>query len=261
MTEEHAPGPPSLHRADGIARLTLNRPAQRNRLHREDLEALRAHLGAIAADPTLRAVVLAARGPAFCSGYHLGEFDAADDASTRHGPRLFEQTVDALEALPLPTIARLQGGVYGGATDLALACDLRVGVDTMELRMPAAALGLHFYAGGLRRFVERLGLQAAKRIFLLGEPIGAAELLRIGYLDACVGADALDATVDAMATRLVALAPLALAGMKASLNEIARGAGDSAAVREREARCAASADLREGLAALSDKRTPVFRGR
>ena len=254
-------GPPLLAiSADGRATITLNRPQHLNRLHREDLVALQQQLAGLAANPAVRLVVLTGRGRAFCAGFHLGELNEADAAAA--DPQAFECMVDALEALPQPTIARLNGGVYGGATDLALACDFRVGIAAMELRMPAARLGLHYYPGGLQRYVSRLGLQAAKRLFLLGEAVDAAELLRIGYLDELAGdADGLDAAVERIAAALLAGAPLAVAGMKASLNEIARGDVDLVRLREREARCAASADLQEGLAAFAARRAPVFRGR
>jgi hypothetical protein len=98
-------------------------------------------------------VVLAAQGRSFCAGFNLDELEAPGAAG--QDPQLFEHTVDALEALPVPTIVRLHGSVYGGATDLALACDFRVGVQGMELRMPAARLGLHYYPSGLRRYVSR----------------------------------------------------------------------------------------------------------
>jgi enoyl-CoA hydratase len=253
-------GPPLLHVADdGRATITLNRPQHLNRLHREDLAALQHHLAAVAADPAVRLLVITGRGRAFCAGFHLGELNEADAAAA--DPQAFERMVDALEALPQPTIARLNGSVYGGATDLALACDFRVGSAGMELRMPAARLGLHYYPNGLQRYVSRLGLQAAKRLFLLGEAVDAAELLRIGYLDGLAEAEALDAAVDRIAAALLAGAPLAVAGMKASLNEIARGEFDLVRLREREARCAASADLQEGLAAFAARRTPRFQGR
>jgi enoyl-CoA hydratase/carnithine racemase len=254
-----AGGPPRLTRdARGVATITLARPRHANRLHREDLAALHAHLAALAADPEARVLVLAAEGRHFCAGFHLGELGGAADATG--DPQAFERMVDALHALPLPTIARLQGGVFGGATDLALACDLRVGVHGIALRMPAARLGLHYYPSGLRRFVSRLGPAAAKRLFLLAEELDAAELLRIGYLDALVAADELDAQVQRWVQALLAGAPLAVAGMKLSLDEISRGEFDLPRLREREARCAASADLREGLAAQAERRAPRFRG-
>jgi enoyl-CoA hydratase/carnithine racemase len=253
-------GPPLLALdGGGRATITLHRPRHLNRLHREDLLALQGHFNRITADPGVRVLVLTGSGRAFCAGFHLGELDESD-ASASDDPRLFEHTVDALEALPLPTIARLNGSVFGGATDLALACDFRIGVHALELRMPAARLGLHYYASGLQRYVSRLGLAAAKRLFLLAETVAADELLRIGYLNALVTAERLDAEVDAIAAALAANAPLAVRGMKQSLNEIARGEVDLPRLREREALCAASADLREGLAAFSARRDPVFSG-
>ncbi|MDE2080932.1 MAG: enoyl-CoA hydratase/isomerase family protein [Burkholderiales bacterium] len=259
MTADEEPGPPGLSIAGARATITLRRPAHRNRLHREDLHALQSHLRRIAADDALRVLVLTGQGPAFCAGFHLGQLGQPDAAGT--DPQLFEHTVDALAALALPTVARLNGGIHGGATDLALACDFRIGVAGLTLRMPAARLGLHYYPGGLQRAVARLGLQAAKRLFLLAEPVDDAELLRIGYLDALVGPAQLDTAVDALCASLQAGAPLALRGMKASLDELAQGGADPARLRERVARCADSADLREGLAALAERRTPQFLGR
>lgn len=240
--------------ADGVATIRLRRPQHLNRLHREDLLALQEHFAQLAAAPA-RVLVLTGEGRAFCAGFNLEQLDGAGD------PQLFERTVDALEALPLPTLARLNGSVYGGATDLALACDFRIGVATMELRMPAARLGLHYYPNGMRRYVSRLGLQAAKRLFLLAEAVDAAALQRLGYLDACVAPEALDAEVARTVAALAAGAPLAVRGMKATLDEIARGEVDVARIRAREASCAASDDLREGIAAFAERRAPRFSGR
>jgi len=262
-------GPPELSfPAPGRATITLARPRHLNRLHREDLLALQAHFARLAGDATLRVVVLTGRGRMFCAGFNIDELGEGPSAGTgTSDPHLFERTVDALEALPVPTIARLNGSVFGGATDLALACDFRVGAAGMELRMPAARLGLHYYPSGLVRYVSRLGLPAAKRLFLLAETVSAEELLNLGYLDVLAAAvssdptDALDAEVERLAASLLAGAPLALRGMKLSLDEVARGELDPARVRERETRCATSDDLREGLAAFAARRTPKFSGR
>lgn len=255
-----ASGLPLLHVHDACATLTLNRPAHHNRLHVEDLQALGQHFEHLARRSDVQVLVLTGTGASFCSGFDIGSIDEGP-ASTSEGPRLFEQTVDALEALPLPTVCRLNGGVYGGATDLALACDFRVGVAGMSLRMPAVRLGLHYYPSGLRRYVSRLGLGAAKRLFMLAESVPAAELLRMGYLDAVAPAERLDDEVQSLVDALRAGAPLALRGMKASLNEVARGEADLAILRDRESRCAASEDLREGKAAFAEKRPPKFQGR
>ena len=253
-------GPPALTlAADGCAVITLNRPQHRNRLHREDLRALQGHFSRLQDDAAARVLVLTGAGAVFCSGFHLGELGEADAAGD--DPLLFEHVVDQLEALPLPTIARLNGSVYGGATDLALACDFRIGAVGMELRMPAARLGLHYYTGGLQRYVTRLGLGAAKRLFLLAETVPDRALLEIGYLDCLVAADALDAEVGQLTAALAANAPLAVRGMKASLNDLARGDADAQTLRARQEACAASADLREGLDAFAARRTPRFHGR
>ncbi len=257
---QQSPSPTTLHVASGRATLTLNRPAHHNRLHVEDLLALQSQFSALAADSEVRLLVLTGCGATFCSGFHLGDFDARP-ASGEDGPGLFEQTVDALEALPMPTICRFNGSVHGGATDLGLACDFRVGVDSMSLRMPAAKLGLHYYPNGLRRYVTRLGLGAAKRLFLRAQTVPAIDLLAMGYLDHALPADQLDAWVDRLADELLAGAPLALRGMKASLNEIARGEWDAARLARRQADCASSDDLREGRLAFAEKRAPNFTGR
>lgn len=263
----NAAGGPPLLALDGAGRatLTLNRPQQLNRLHRDDLVALQAHLARLAQDATLRVLVITAQGRAFCAGFNLEELAQAEEVAQAEAvgqdAPLFEHLVDTLEALPVPTIARLNGSLYGGAVDLALACDFRVGVHGMELRMPAARLGLHPYPSSLLRCVSRLGLQVAKRLYLLAETLPAEELLRIGYLDALVDAAGLDAAVQAIAEPLQAGAPLALRGMKLSLNELARGEFNLKRLRLREARCAVSDDLREGLAAFAARRTPRFTGR
>ena len=123
----------------------------------------------------------------------------------------------------MPTICRLNGGVYGGSTDLALACDFRIGVDTAEMFMPAARLGLHYYKSGIERYVTRLGVDNAKKLFLTAQKISAPEMLRIGYLTAMVPMEMLDEEVDKLANILAGNAPVAMRGMKRAINEFARG--------------------------------------
>ena len=253
--------PPLLSVApNGVATITLRRPRHLNRLQREDLVTLQDLFKQVARDKALRVLVLTGSGRVFSTGFDLRALAQHSDGASAD-PGLFAHTVDQLQALSLPTIARLNGSVYGGATDLALACDFRVGVCGMELRMPAARLGLHYYASGLQRYVSRLGLGAAKRLFLLAETVPADELLRIGYLDALVNADQLDAHVKRWAERLASNAPLAVQGMKLSLNEVAAGDLDSPAQKARRAQCSASLDLTEGIAAWGQRREPRFTSR
>ena len=258
-----AGGVPTLEIAGPRATIRLNRPRHMNRIQPEDIEALVRLFGQVDADPALRVLVLTGTGRAFSAGYHLGDLhERAEGAGRGGGVPSFEAMVNRLESLRVPTLCRLQGGVYGGSTDLALACDFRLGHGGIEMFMPAGRLGVHYYEAGMRRYVSRLGLNAAKRLFLTAERIGAAEMLRIGYLSQLVPEAAeLDAAVDALADRVAGLAPLAVQGMKQALNEIAHGALDVEALRARQARCDGSEDLKEGLAAFWAKREPVFRGR
>lgn len=258
MTEDPRLDPPSLEIEGTRATIRLHRPRHRNRVEPGDIIRLMQFFDTVDATPGLRVLVLAASGPAFSAGFHLGGF-AEDKEEAARAPG-FDAMVDRFEAIRVPTICRLQGGVYGGSTDLALTADFRVGVTTMEMFMPAGRLGVHYYPGGLRRYVSRLGLNTAKRLFLTAEKLGAEELLRIGYLTHLVPPEGLDAAVDGLAATLAAMAPLAVQGMKQALNEIGHGALDVAACEERARICKDSADIREGLAAFREKRAPVFRG-
>src|ERR1700719_1526748 len=216
------------------ATIRLNRPQHLNRLQPDDLDTLLKLFDRIESDAAIRVMVLTGTGRAFSSGYDLGSIaERAANAQEQTAGSAFEIVVNRLEDLAVPTICRINGGVYGGSTDLALACDFRIGVDTCEMFMPAARLGLHYYKSGIRRYVSRLGVDNAKKLFLTAEKIGAAEMLRIGYLTAMVPAEALDEEVDKLATLLEGNAPVAMGGMKRTINEFARGGLDEEAADRR----------------------------
>lgn len=248
------------------ATVRLNRPRHRNRIQPEDLAALRKIFQRIADDDSLRVLVLTGTGKVFSAGYHLGDIakrqsDSSAGADDAEEVPSFEHVADQLENLSVPTICQLNGGVYGGSTDLALACDFRLGGDNIEMFMPAARLGVHYYKTGLSRYVSRLGMATAKRLFLTAEKLDAAEMLRVGYLDKLVPAADLSATVDALAETLAGMAPLSVSGMKLTINEIAHGTVDSDVVEARRQAAAVSEDAKEGVAAFFQKRKPVFKGR
>ena len=259
---DSAPSTPLVAIADGVATVTLNRPAHRNRLEDADLHALLDTLARVDADPAVRVLVLTAntRGqprPVFSAGYHIGGFDGA-----AHDPQLFEKIPDALAALRPISICALNGSVYGGATDLVLACDLRVGLAGTELRMPATALGLHYYPSGLQRFVARLGINGAKRAFLTARPFSAERLLHMDCLEELApNPEAFDQAVARLVHDVARLAPLAVQATKQSLDEISTGRSNLPAMRAREALTAGSADFAEGRAAFLEKRAPRFTGR
>jgi len=246
---------------DGVATIRLRRPSRRNSLGDDDLHCLLAYFSQLEADASVRVVVLTAQTadhakPVFCAGYHLGGFD-----SEQHDPRLFEQVPDALESLRPLTLCALNGSVYGGATDIVLACDLRLGLVGTEFRMPAVALGLHYYPSGLRRYVSRLGVNGAKRAFLTAQALRSEQLFEWGLFEELLTVTDFDPAVRAWALRLAQLAPLAAQATKQSINEIAAGCFDETLLRARETLTMQSQDFAEGRAAFAERRAPRFSGR
>ena len=268
MSEAAKASTPVLHLDGARATIRLNRPRHLNRLQADDLAALVRLLDQIEADPAIRVLVLTGTGRAFSAGYDLNsvaERAAGAEEKQKEAQKeeqsagsAFEAVVNRLEDLGVPTICRLNGGVYGGSTDLALACDFRIGVDTAEMFMPAARLGLHYYKGGIKRYVSRLGVDNAKKLFLTAQKIEAPEMLRIGYLTAMVPAEALDEEVGRLAAILAGNAPVAMRGMKRAINEHARGELDEAAVDQRHRDSMRGAEIKEGIKAFAEKRPPKF---
>ena len=251
---------PVFETEGGRATIRLNRPKHLNRLQAEDLSELVRLFDRIESDPAIRVLVLTGTGRAFSAGYDLNSVaERAVSANEQQSAgSAFEVVVNRLDDLGVPTICRLNGGVYGGSTDLALACDFRIGVDTAEMFMPAARLGLHYYKSGIRRYVSRLGTDNAKMLFLTAQKIAAPEMLRIGYLTAMVPPEALDEEVDRLAAILAGNAPIAMRGMKRTINEIARGKLDEAAADQRARDSMRGAEIKEGVKAFAEKRPPRF---
>jgi enoyl-CoA hydratase/carnithine racemase len=251
---------PVLEQSGARATIRLNRPKHLNRLQPDDLDALMNLFDRIEADPAIRVLVLTGTGRAFSAGYDLNSVAqrAASSVEEKSAGSAFEVVANRLEDLGVPTICRLNGGVYGGSTDLALACDFRIGVDTCEMFMPAARLGLHYYKSGIMRYVSRLGIDNAKKLFLTAQKIDAPEMLRIGYLTAMVPAAAFDEEVDKLAGILACNAPMAMRGMKRTINEFARGQLDEAAADQRARDSMRGAEIKEGIKAFAEKRPPKF---
>ncbi|MEL7209135.1 MAG: enoyl-CoA hydratase/isomerase family protein [Actinomycetota bacterium] len=247
---------PTLDIDGARATIRLRRPDKRNRIEPPDLVRLIELCDEIEADDGVRVAVLTSEGPSFCAGYHLGAL--AEGTRVDVG---FGDLCDRIEALAVPVIARIDGNIHGGGTDLAIACDLRIARHDIHLQMPAARLAIQYYASGLRRFVEQVGPGATKRIFLTALPFEAEELHRIGYLHEVVAPDQLDARVDAVATAIADLAPGAIAATKAAINGLASGSRTVDEVEERHRASLRTDDHREALRALAEKRPPHFTGR
>jgi len=240
---------------NSVGRITLNRPEVHNSLTRETMNNIRAVLKDWA-NSDIRVLVLTGTGKSFCSGVSLGDVGTGDWSNNP-----LTALCDALENFHTPTICALNGGVYGGGVELALSCDFRVGTEGMKMFVPAVKIGVHYDAAGIGRYVQKLGSQTARRVFLLAEKFEDHALLDIGFLDYLVAADKLGERVDDLTSTINSAAPLAVQGMKRTILETSRGSLDTEAAEQRTAQCFASEDHREGLAALSEKRNPVFKGR
>lgn len=242
---------PSISIRGAVATLRLNRPGQRNRLESTDQQRIIALCEEINMNQDVRVLVLEAQvldpeRPVFSAGY---------DLSTAHPDsfdlRLFEQMVDTVARLRPVSVAHVNGSVYGGATDLVLACDLRLGLDRGVWQMPATKFGLHYYGSGLQRYVATMGLARAKRAFLTAQPIAFIDLADL-FVELLPAAQ-LDERVSDLVTRLASLPLSALVPTKQSLNELAIGESDPQVLLERELRSIKSPEFASGLAAFHQK--------
>ncbi len=237
-----------------IGYITLARPKAHNALTKQAMGEMQAVLEGWA-DSDIRAVILTGEGRSFCAGASLDELGDGDWDTNPLTPLC--ATVEGFKA---PVIAALNGGVFGGGVDLALACDFRIGVAGMKMFVPPAKLGIHYEPEGIARAVQRLGAQMARRVFLLAEKFEAEALLAHGFLDELVAPEALPARATALAESVAALAPMAVQGMKQTILETSQNRLDIAAAKARVRACFASADHAEGLRAKREKRPPKFTG-
>lgn len=247
---------PELSVDGPIATLRFRRPEVANRLSPDDLHTVRQHIDTVNRNNKILVLRFTGEGKYFCSGYDISSLAAADAPSSL----FFGETVDLIESARPVTIAAINGGVYGGGTDLCLACDFRIGVPESNMFMPAARLGLHFYPGGMVRYLSRLGTNQAKRLFLTAEKIGAEEMLKIGFLTELVDSGQLKPRLDELSALLAGMAPMALLGIKKHLNLIANGSTQVEDIQEAVRLSEASGDILEGARAWKEKRVPVFSG-
>lgn len=253
MSNQHAP---QLHVYDTYAVIRLNAPEWANRLSPTDLQTIRDHITRVNALENVMVLVIEAQGRYFCSGYDLKKLGSLSEPSSL----FFGETIDFIERARPITIAAVQGGAYGGGTDLCLACDFRVGTTAANMFMPATALGLHFYPGGLKRYISRIGLNNTKDLFFTGRRIDAQEMLQMGVLTQLCEPDELAHQVQVLREQISKMAPIPLYGVKRHLNLMANAIYDEVDIRQQVLRSEQSADLQEGSKAWKEKRKARFSG-
>jgi enoyl-CoA hydratase/carnithine racemase len=253
--------------ADGIALLTLNRPAKLNALNYAMIDRLQQVLDQIELDPAIGAIVLTGAGErAFSAGGDISEFSE----SVRHGPRVavhdFVRRGQALtariEAFSKPIIVAVNGLAFGGGCEITEAAALSIASDRAIFAKPEIKLGMPPTFGGTQRLSRLAGRKRALHLLLTGDTFGAAEALEMGLINQVVAPDHLLPAAVSLATRILLHSPLAIAGI---LHAVSRGLnmtiGEGLQVEsEQFAKLVPSQDLREGLDAWRTRRSPAFCG-
>jgi methylglutaconyl-CoA hydratase len=248
-----------ITRQGGVARVTLNRPELRNAFDDALIGKLSQAFAELADDRSVRVIVLAGNGPAFCAGADLnwmkrmagyGYDENLADAKALAG------MLAALDRLPKPTIARVHGPVFAGGTGLVAACDIAVGTPEAKFCLSEAKLGLS--PATISPYVIRaMGERLARRYFLTAEVFDAQEAHRIGMLSLLVPASELDAALAELVKHLLAGGPESHAKIKALIRDVAGRRPDDALAAETAKRIAeirGSPEGREGIAAFLEKR-------
>ena len=249
--------------ADGVARITLNRPDRLNSftaaMHAELREAL-ANLG------EARVLVITGAGRGFCAGQDLNDRAVAPGEAVDLGATVeasWNPLIRTLTSLPQPVIARVNGVAAGAGANIALACDLVVAARSAKFIQSFSAIGLIPDSGGTWALPRLVGQARALGLALTGEPLPAERAAEWGLIWKAVDDAALDAEVDALAARLAALPPLGLTAIKQMIRDSWRFTLDEELDRQRDAmrRLGFTDDYREGVAAFLEKRAPRFTGR
>lgn len=249
---------------DAVRTLTINRPDKLNALNGATLDALHAAFTLAAADPGVRAVVLTGAGPkAFVAGADIAEMNGLTPVQGRDFSLRGQRMMRAVETMPKPVIAMINGFALGGGLELAMCCHLRIAAESAKVGQPEVNLGLIPGFGGSQRLLRLAGRAATLELCLTGKPVDAARALQLGIVNRVVAADALEAETMTLATQLATSAPLALRGVLDCVN-----VGGECGIEEGLAYEAAqfglmfaTDDMREGTAAFLERRKPTFVGR
>jgi enoyl-CoA hydratase len=243
-----------IERRGAVGLVVLDRPERRNALDGAACRALAEAVAALAGEGS-RALVLAGAGPHFCAGADLSGVEDASFALDLRG------ALTALAEASVTTIAAVHGAALGAGTQLAIACDLRVGEADARFGIPAARLGLMVDHWTVQRLALYAGFGPARAMLLAAEELDGRAAHALGLVQRLAPAGGvLDAAL-AWAGDIARLAPLTIAGHKVALNGLEQPVGDDPAVAAAFRRAWESADLAEGMAARAARRSPEFRGR
>ncbi len=248
-------------RQQHVAHIILNRPEVRNAFNEVAIAEITQAFTELGAEAQLRAIVLEARGPAFCAGADLNWMKKMADYS--HAENLADagqlaQMLEVIYRCPKPVVAKVQGDCYAGGMGLVAACDIAIVADSVNFCLSEVRLGL-IPATISPYVIKAMGENAARRYFLTAERFSAAEAQRLGFAHAVVAADELDATVAGVLKALVTASPHAVKEAKKLVQDVAGAPVTELLVADTVARIAAiraSDEGREGVRAFLEKRKP-----
>jgi enoyl-CoA hydratase len=248
--------------SESVATLTIDRPEVKNALDLDTVGQLREALRALAADPTVGALIVTGAGEtAFVSGADINSIRqrGRDDGLAAINSSLFSE----IERFPRPTIAAINGYALGGGCELALACDIRIASETAKFGQPELGLGIIPGAGATQRLPRIIGMGRAKHLILTGDIIEAKQALEWGLVTAITPASQLQIRARELAKKILRQGPLAAKLAKLALNASARVDLDSGLLIETlaQALCYGSEDKLEGTTAFLEKRKPKFSGK
>lgn len=247
----------------GLVTLGLDRPDAKNALGRQLLAELEASLAELRNDVTVRAVVLHSLVPGvFCAGADLKERAGMSQEEASAFVARLRTSFTAMERLPMPVIAAVEGAALGGGLELALACDLRVLGAEAKVGLPEVGLAIIPGAGGTQRLPRLIGRSKAKELIFTARRLGAAEALAYGIADRVAPAGAaLEGALD-LARQILPHGPIALRAAKAAIDQGLDADRDGGLAIEQAcyAQVIPTQDRLEGLAAFREKRKPVYRG-
>jgi enoyl-CoA hydratase/carnithine racemase len=247
-----------------IAYVTVNRPKVLNALNTPTWKDLRTAFEAARDDVAVRGVILTGAGDkAFVAGADISELAHVAAFEAEQASRFGQEVLDLIENLGKPVVAAVNGFALGGGCETAMACTIRIAVDTAKFGQPEVGLGLLPGGGGTQRMPRLVGKGRALQLILSGEMIDAQEAYRIGLVNEIVPAASLIARAEAILKRISANAPIAV---KLSLEAVNKGLETSQAVgllleASYFGLCAATEDKKEGTSAFLEKRAPQFHGR
>jgi enoyl-CoA hydratase len=249
---------------DGIALVTINRPDKLNALNAATVKRLDAVLHELHADETVRAIILTGAGEkAFVAGADIAELSRMGPVDGVQVSRDGQQTFRFLERMPKPVIAVVNGFALGGGLELALACHIRIASNRAKFGLPEVKLGIIPGYGGTIRLARLVGRGRALELVLTGDMIDAAEAYRIGLVNRVEEQDVLLDAARAMARRITANGPIAIALALEAVDLGMHSSIDDAQTHESSlfGLLASTEDMREGMQAFLDKRKAGFQGR